>query len=407
MTAVKALLSAVFVTATTLAAPGAHAQGQTDAAVTCLQKNWTDPPPTYRSVEVLPDGRVSFRLCAPAAREAKVIASDIPGFPGGLENGVAIGLPMTRDATGLWSATTTMVVPADTYRFNFQVDGAGVPDPRGTTWSEQMNGISSTFEVSGPAGAFQTYDPKIAHGVVSVIRYPSASIGDTRRAHVYTPPGYMNGTKRYPVLYLVHGAGDSDDSWTSIGHAQYILDNLIASGKARPMIVIMPAGHTPRKAGEDLLNNEAFGNDLIKDLIPIIDRSFRTQAAATSRAMAGLSMGGAHTLNFGLPRPDLFRYIGIFSMGLGARGGPDTVAAYERGNMDRLRQAAAQDRLVYYAIGKDDFLYASVAPTRAVLDRAGIKYIYRETEGGHTWVNWRRYLEDFLPRLFQQGSNPG
>jgi enterochelin esterase-like enzyme len=379
----------------------AHAQAQPAPPANCLPKNWFDPPPPYQSVEVLADGRVTFRLCAPLAKQAKVLAGDIPAFPGGLEDGVAIGLPMTRDATGLWTLTTPMAVPADTYRFNFQVDGAPVPDPRGATWSQHVNGIESTFEVPGPAGAFQAYDPAIPHGAVSVIEYSSTSIGAKRRAHVYTPPGYMNGTKRLPVLYLVHGAGDSDDAWTSVGRAHYILDNLIASGKAEPMIVVMPAGHTPVRPNQDLLRNEDFGNDLTRDLIPLIDRSFRTIARPQSRAMAGLSMGGAHTLNFGLTRPDLIRYVGIFSMGLGVRGGQEQIAAYEQVNGERLREAAKDHKLVYYAMGKTDFLYESAAPTRAMMDRHAIPYVYHESEGGHTWINWRRYLDDFVPRLFK------
>lgn len=366
----------------------------------CLQKDWFAPPPTYKSVEVLPDGRVTFRICAPRAKEAKVVTSDVPGFPIGLKDGFAEGLPMQRDASGLWSLTTVAPVAPDTYRFNFQIDGAPVPDPRGSTWSQQVNGITSTFEVPGAAGEFQSYDRTIPHGTVAMVEYWSTSIGEKRRAHVYTPPGYMKGSRRYPVLYLLHGAGDSDDSWTSVGRAHYILDRLIASGKAVPMIVVMPAAHTPRTPTENLLRNEVFGADLIKDLIPFVDQSYRTQAAPTSRAMAGLSMGGAHTLQFGLTRPDLFRYVGIFSMGLGVRS-PSEVADYEVANADALKRAASQMRLVYYAIGKDDFLYATVAPTRRVMDKSGIRYRYRETEGGHSWINWRRYWLDFAPLLFR------
>ncbi|WP_294287760.1 esterase [uncultured Sphingomonas sp.] len=378
----------------------AAAQQQPPAVENCLQKDWFAPPPTYKSVEVLADGRVTFRICAPNAKEAKVVTSDIPGFPAGLKNGFSEGLPMQRDATGLWSVTSTAPIAPDTYRFNFQVDGAPVPDPRGATWSEQVNGITTTFEVPGAAGAFQAYDRAVPHGAVSTIEYWSDSIGAKRRAHVYTPPGYMTSSRRYPVVYLVHGAGDSDDSWTSVGHANYILDNLIATGKALPMIVVMPAGHTPATVTANLLKNDAFGADLTKDLIPFVDRTYRTQPTAASRAMAGLSMGGAHTLQFGLPRSDLFRYIGIFSMGLGVRD-PSEVTAYETANATALKQAAQRMRLVYYAIGKDDFLYASAAPTRAMMDKYGIRYGYHESEGGHTWINWRRYWRDLAPLLFR------
>jgi len=219
-----------------------------------------------------------------------------------------------------------------------------------------------------------------------------------RRVHVYTPPGYEKGKGVYPVLYLVHGAGDSDDSWTSVGHAHYILDNLIASGKARPMIIVMPAGHTPDRPGADMLTNTGFRDDFLKDLVPYVDAHYRTTAKPDARAMAGLSMGGAHTIQNGLTHPELFHYIGVFSMGLQSA---EQASAYAARNDAALKQGAKAFKLVYYAMGKDDFLYATVAPTRATLDKYGISHVYKESDGGHTWINWRRYLADFAPRLFK------
>jgi enterochelin esterase family protein len=252
----------------------------------------------------------------------------------------------------------------------------------------------------GAAGAFQTWKQDVPHGVVSRIEYWSSALGHKRVATVYTPPGYMNGSERYPVLYLVHGAGDSHDSWTSVGHANLILDNLIAAGKAKPMIVVMPFGHTPDRPGGNMLANTDFGDDLIEDLIPTIDGQFRTRADQHDRAMAGLSMGGSHTIRYGLTHPELFDYIGVFSMGLGMQG-PADVTAYETANDAALKQAARDLDLVYYAMGKDDFLYGTVAPTRAMFAKYGIEDVYHESGGGHTWINWRRYLADFAPRLFQ------
>lgn len=350
------------------------------------------PPPAYRSAEAGPDGRVTFRLCAPQATEVRVTSPDIPAIP------IGPGLPLTRDATGLWSGTTSARVAADNYRYSFVVNGVSLPDPLATTFSRERVGGQSTLEVPGDAGRFQSWDPAIPHGAVLEIEYFSKTLGIKRRAHVYTPPGYQRDSKRYPVLYLVHGAGDSDDNWTSTGHAHYILDNLIAAGRARPMIVVMPFGHTPeRSGGPGMLGNTDFGNDLHQDLIPYIDANFRTVAKPASRAMAGLSMGGAHTLQFGLTRPDVFRYVGIFSMGLGVGEDP---ANYEKQHAGALAQSARQMQLVYYAMGKEDFLYGSVEPTRAMLDRQKIGHQYVETDGGHTWINWRRYLADFVPKLF-------
>lgn len=388
-----------------LAGPQLAAQAPAPATAppkSCMPQGFMAPAPAFQSVEVLADGRVTFRVCAPEAQQVKVVSTDIADIiPMGFPPGSPVGLAMTKDGMGLWSVTTDKPVPADTYRFNFQVDGARVPNPQGTTWSEERTGINSTFEVKGPDGAFQTYNQAVPHGTVSEIDYWSKSIGAKRRAHVYTPPGYMNGTTKYPVLYLVHGAGDSDDSWTSVGHAQYILDNLIAAGKAKPMIIVMPFGHTPDRPGADMLNNNDFGNDLLKDLMPYVEANFRTINDANNRAMAGLSMGGAHTIRNGLPHSDLFHYIGIFSMGLGMGNNQTQVTQYETANDAALKQSAKDLKLVYYAMGKDDFLYGTVAPTRAMLDKYGVKHVYHESGGGHTWINWRRYLNDLAPRLFK------
>jgi enterochelin esterase family protein len=351
-------------------------------------------------VEVGTDGRLTFRICAPDATDVRVTSSDmaeaIPFGPGG-----PVALVLAKDAMGLWSGTTSVAVAPDNYRYSFLVNGAIVPDPLATTLSLERVGTQSTLEVPGAAGAFQSFDAKVPHGLVSQFEYWSESLGARRRAHVYTPPGYFRNSTRYPVLYLVHGAGDSDDSWTSTGHAHYILDNLIAAGRAKPMIIVMPFGHTPDRAGAPgMLGNTDFGHDLHHELIPKIDAAFRTIDAPASRAMAGLSMGGAHTLQFGLTHPDRFRYIGIFSMGLGTGGNQEAVDNYEKANAAALARSAREMKLVYYAMGKDDFLYGTVAPTRALFERQKIAHHYNESGGGHTWINWRRYLADFLPRLF-------
>jgi enterochelin esterase family protein len=385
---------------TALVAAPAFAQPAPSAQAGCRPQGLFTAPAAYQSVEQLADGRVTFRICAPEANEVRVVSNDIDeAIPMGFQPGSTRGLAMTKDATGLWTATTAVPVPPDTYRFAFQVDGVKVPDPQGTTFSDERVGTNSTFETLGPEGEFQTWQQGVPHGVVSRVEYWSNALGQKRTAMIYTPPGYMSGSDRYPVLYLVHGAGDSYDSWTSVGHAHLILDNLIAVGKAKPMIVVMPFGHTPDRPGANMLANTDFGDDLIGSLIPYVDSNFRTRVEQENRAMAGLSMGGSHTLRFGLTHPELFDHIGIFSMGLGLQGDND-VSAYENANDGALRQAAEDLDLVYYAMGKDDFLYATVSPTRGMLDKYGIDHVYTETEGGHTWINWRRYLADFAPRLF-------
>jgi enterochelin esterase family protein len=383
------------------AVPALAQPAPTQQPASCRPQGFFAAAGAFKSVEQLADGRVTFRICAPEAQEVRVTSNDIDeAIPMGIQPGSTRGLIMTKDATGLWTATTAVPVPADVYRFNFQVDGARVPDPQGTTFSHERVGTNSTFEAMGPAGEFQTWKQDVPHGVVSKIEYWSSALGQKRVAMVYTPPGYMNGTARYPVLYLVHGAGDSYDSWTSVGHANQILDNLIAAGKAKPMIIVMPFGHTPDRPGGNMLANTDFGDDLIKDLIPYVDGNFRTLADQPDRAMAGLSMGGSHTIRYGLTHPELFDYIGIFSMGLGMQG-PADVTAYETANDAALKTAAKDLDLVYYAMGKDDFLYGTVAPTRAMFAKYGIHDVYNESGGGHTWINWRRYLTDFAPRLFR------
>lgn len=382
-------------------APQLRAQPAAPARpASCLPTGQFAPPATYKSVEQLPDSRVTFRLCAPDATTVSVTSSDAdPAIPMGM--GGPAGVPLTKDALGLWTGTTAVPMLPGTYRYNFRVNGARVPDPHATRFSEEFRGVNSVLEVTGPAGAFQAWDASVPHGAVSTIEYMSRTLGIKRRAHVYTPPGYMNGNATYPVLYLVHGAGDSDDSWTSEGHAHYILDNLIAAGKAKPMIVVMPFGHTPDRPGADMLTNTDFGDDLHNDLIPHIEASFRTKNSRADRAMAGLSMGGAHTLRFGLTRSDRFAAVGVFSMGLF-----DTtqVKTYNTQHAAAMRRGAAGPQafsLVYYAMGKDDFLYRTVAPTRAMLDGFGIRYEYNESAGGHTWTNWRDYLAAFAPKLFR------
>jgi enterochelin esterase family protein len=351
-----------------------------------------NPCGDYVSVEQLADGKVTFRICAPDAKIVAVTSSDTPAIP------MFADLPMTRNEKGLWTATTAIAVPADTYRYAFKVDGVRANDPKATTFSFERTGTYNTFETKGPDGTFQTYDPAVPHGTVATIEYWSKSLNAKRRAHIYLPPGYMNDGKAYPVFYLVHGAGDSDDSWTSVGHANYIIDNLLAAGQASPMIVVMPFGHTPDKPGANMLANTDFSDDFLKDLIPYIEANYRTINDPAHRAMAGLSMGGAHTIQNGLPHSDLFSYIGIFSIGL---MGDEQIGAYEAKNGAALDASGKTMKVVRYYCGTEDFLYKTVAPTAALMKKHGIKVEVIESGGGHTWINWRRYLKDFVPYLFK------
>jgi enterochelin esterase family protein len=347
----------------------------------------------FKSVEQLTDNRVTFRLCAPKANEVQLAGSDVPQVP-------MFGLLLVKDEKGPWGVTTDAIAP-DTYRYTFRVDGVTVPDPQATTFSETRNGTTSAFEILGAAGDFQTFNKSIPHGTVAVVNYWSAPLGVQRRAHIYLPPGYDNSSKKSPVLYLVHGAGDCDDSWTSVGRAHFILDNLIASGKAAPMIVAMPAGHTPDRPNASMANmlaNTDFRDDFFKERIPYVEGHYRTINDPAHRAMAGLSMGGAHMLQNGMTHSDMFSYIGVFSIGLFDEA---SRADYEARNGATLDRGAREFKAVRYYIGKDDFLYGSVAPTKALLEKHRIKVGYVESEGAHTRINWRRYFNDFVPYLFK------
>lgn len=357
--------------------------------------------PPYDSAELQADGRIIFRLCAADSRDVLLLSPDMAGVvPIGFPIGQPPGLAMVRDDKGLWSVTTPAPLRPGIYRYAFRVDGVRMPDPLATRHSEDRRGVSSLIEIPGRPATPHEWQAGVRHGTVSVVNYWSSATQDLRRAHVYTPPGYMQGQGRYPVLYLLHGAGGSDDSWISSGRADFILDNLIAAGKARPMIVVMPQGHTPYRPGVSVFSNREFSEDLLGNLVPWIDANFRTLPGAKNRAMAGESMGGQHTLHVGLIHPEVFRSIGVFSIGLGT-GGAAEAKAFGDAHAEALARSARDLRLMYLAVGRDDVVYDTVAPAREMLDRFHIRHVYRETDGGHTWLNWREYLADFAPRLFR------
>ena len=240
------------------------------------------------------------------------------------------------------------------------------------------------------------------HGAVARITYKSATVGKNRRAHVYTPPGYETSADKYPVFYLLHGAGDCDDSWTSVGRAHDILDNLIASKKAKPMIVVMPAGHTgpfvfgPPAKGQT--PPARFEDDFAKDLRPYIENHYRVLSGRENRALAGLSMGGAQTLTIFAEKPTDYAYVGVFSSGIFARD-----EEFEKANKEKLTAKEAQDglKILWFATGKDDFLLNRTKSTLELLKKMELKPEYKETDGGHTWINWQIYLNEFAPRLFK------
>jgi enterochelin esterase-like enzyme len=349
------------------------------------------PNATLVSPEVTADGHVTFRLYAPNAKQV-ALHSEFDGMSPGAAT------PLVKSDDGVWSVTVGPIDPG-VYRYTFDVDGLLAIDTRNPDVSESLNNVQSVFTVLAPD--FLAMKPDVPHGSVETVWYESKSLGGMRRIHVYLPPGYETSKERYPVLYLLHGAGDNDDAWTSVGHANFIVDNLVAAGKAKAMIVVMPAGHVSRSfSGASIANQDPFANDFVNDLMPYVEKHYRVIADRPHRAIAGLSMGGLQTLNIALPHLDQFAYVGIFSSGW--FNGSDVQFVKDHGAA--LDNASWKEglKLLYVGVGTGDQLaYPTSQQMVAVLKAHGFNVEERQSDGGHTWVNWRNYLNEFAPQLFQ------
>jgi enterochelin esterase-like enzyme len=374
------------------------------AFVPASQAQPAPPGPPVVSPEVAADRRVTFRIRAPQAQAVRLVGADIPG---NLQ-----GAPMTKGENGIYEVTLGPIEPG-AYRYNFNVDEVSVIDPRNPSTSESN---SNTWSLVYVPGSELTDTRNVPHGAVSSVTYHSTALGRFRRMHVYTPPGYAAGGGKYPVFYLLHGAGDCDDSWTSVGRAGFILDNLIADRKARPMIVVMPAGHTTPGGFRLPTDNDDFSRDFLNDVVPHVERNYRVLTDRAHRAIAGLSMGGSQTLNIAFSRLDRFAYVGVYSSGLlgvfpvrppvpGAPTPPPPPPgpSWEEKHKADLENAALKKglKLFWFATGKDDFLVDNTRKTVDFFKSRGFTPVYNETDGAHTWTNWRNYLTEFAPRLFQ------
>ncbi|MGE3309506.1 MAG: alpha/beta hydrolase-fold protein [Limisphaerales bacterium] len=353
-------------------------------------------PPAVTSPEVASDRQVTFRIFAPKAEAVQLASSgDIPGI------GFGQAKPLTKGSNGVWAVTVGPLAPG-AYRYGFNVDGVTAVDPRNPKTSESNE---STWSLVAVPGADWVDTKDVPHGAVSEVTYWSGTLNRFRRLHVYTPPGYEAGDGRYPVFYLLHGAFDSDDSWSSVGRAGFILDNLIAAGKAKPMVVVMPHGHTgPFRFGGGF--TDEFEREFLADIQPQMEKRYRIAAGRAQRAIAGLSMGGAQTLNIGIPNLDKFAYIGVYSSGIfGIAGGPGAGQgpSFEERHKAILDNAALKDglKLFWFATGSADFLVETSRKTVEMFKAHKFDVIYRETDGGHTWDIWRDYLHEFAPKLFQ------
>ena len=362
-------------------------------------------PVAAPSPEVSSERRITFRVYAPKADAVRLTSSDLPGLG-------FVGVAMTKDERGVWEANVGPV-PAGAYRYAFNVDGTIVLDSNNPNVSPTNDSIFSLVEVPGS----DLFDRRegVAQGTVARVDYYSKTLKRFRRMHIYTPPDYeTNGDCSYPVLYLLHGATDADASWSTVGRAGIILDNLIASGRAQPMIVVMPHGHTgPFRFGAPPEENafdrqmEEFSKDFMKEIKPLVETRYRVIADRAHRALAGLSMGGYQTLLVGFDHLDEFGYLGVFSSGVfgiaGGMGADGPSDQWEKARATVLDDAKLKEglKLVWFAIGKEDFLLKTSQATVEMLKRHGFQVVSKETEGGHTWLNWRDYLAEFAPRLFK------
>jgi enterochelin esterase-like enzyme len=340
------------------------------------------------SPDILADGRVTFRLNAPKADEVMLTGEFLDG-----------SRKFSKGADGVWSVTVGPIAP-EVYHYNFTIDGVRTIDPSnpqlktGSTAST----ITSVLEVRHPSPAFYDAQP-VPHGDIRTHWYHSKSLDSVRRLTVYTPPGYDNNrSTRYPVLYLFHGANADENAWYRLGRANLILDNLLAAGTIQRFIVVMPFGYGVTPGGPQADNTARFGKDLIEDVIPYIESSYRALTDRNNRAIVGLSMGGAQALSIGLNNLDLFSHVGGFSSGLGnAANYPKTYAKLVA-NADEVNKRL---KLVWIGCGTEDGQFGQSKSFSDFLTANNVKHTFRETSGAHTWMVWRRYLHEISPLLFR------
>ncbi len=369
---------------------------------------------SVQSPVVNADGTVTFNLFAPKAVKVEVTGDFLPE-----QSNVAA---MTEGPNGVWSYTTGKLAP-EMYSYTFNIDGmTGVKDPANVYVNRDIISFTNIFIVSdekGDKGDLYRVN-EVPHGNLSKVWYNSPTLKMQRRMTVYTPAGYDKG-KNYPVMYLLHGAGGDENAWSELGRAAQIMDNLIATGKAKPMIVVMPNGNTdcqaaPGEWSRGMYQPSFMGSvnqrpiatmdESFMDIVKYIESHYKVAKGKKNRAICGLSMGGGHSFATSKRYPDAFNYVGLFSAGLNI-GGERNKSFYEllQQNKEVQQQLSrlfnAKPALYWIAIGKTDFLYQQNADLRRYLDEKGYKYEYVETEGGHIWRNWRIYLTMFAQKIFK------
>lgn len=370
------------------------------------------------SPEINADKTVTFRLHAPKAVKVEVTGDflptqkmDIPGW--GTVDVPGVG-ELKEGKDGVWEYTTPAPVSPELYTYTFKVDGQTMIDPSNVYVNRDVASLTSLLLVDGNELTEHFKVKDVPHGTVSKIWYHSDHEGIDRRLTVYTPAGYETSGKKYPVFYLLHGIGGDEDAWYTQGRATQILDNLIAEGKAEPMIVVMTNGNisqhaAPGEGPEGLVpvsmglpkTMEGTFETCFPEIVRFIDKTFRTKAQKKFRAIGGLSMGGFHSCHISKQYPDMFNYVGLFSAAISKESGGSEIYENFDEKLDRQFSAKNRPALYYIAIGNTDFLYKDNMAFKAKLEQKGYPFVYKETDGGHIWRNWRIYLDDFVPRLFR------
>lgn len=356
-----------------------------------------------KSPEMHQDNVVTFRMKAPDAKKVEIEGSFLNGRK-----------DMTKGNDGVWTYSSAPLWP-ELHTYCFYVDGIRMLDPQNVYMIRDIATYTNYFLIDGALSANYIVRD-VPHGTMSKVWYPSPTLGmNQRRMTVYTPAGYDNTKEKYPVLYLLHGAGGDENAWSELGRAAQILDNLIAQGKAKPMIMVMPNGNGGQQAvpGEypNSMYKPSFMNErtmdgaieaaFVKDVVGYVDSHYRTIADKQHRAIAGLSMGGFHSLWISANNPETFDFVGLFSAAI-SRENPQGEYAYIYQDLDKklTAQFKKAPKLYYIAIGDKDFLFNDNVNYRSKLDAKGVKYEYWETDGGHEWRNWRKYLNAFLQKIF-------
>lgn len=342
------------------------------------------------SPEVFPNQTVTFRISAKDADTVKLVLPDIN-----------ITRLMEKDNTGLWSITVGPLEP-DIYVYNFMVNGSHTVDPINPNIKRGRGPTTSLVEIPGKQPMYFS-EQAVPHGTVHIHRYNSKITGTTRGLYIYTPPGYTKRSKnKYPVLYLLHGMGDTENGWIEIGQANLIADNLLAASKITPMIIVMPLGHASFQGSTSSTSMSsqkpnAFEQDLLTEIIPLVEKTYNVSTDRKDRAISGLSMGGGQTISIGFSNMDKFAY--ILPLSAAARNvDQDPVLLKLLSDPAKINKEL---KLLWIGCGTEDGLFASAKSFSELLDKKGINHTFYPTPGGHTWLVWRLFLYEFLPFLFK------